>query len=102
MSPSVIGTLQAGNVQLLFLVLSAVAMLLFERRRPAAGGLLLAYAIVSKLYPGVLVLYLLLRRDWRALGLDGLRLARHSLALPLADVGWTPYRRLHEPPAESS
>ena len=62
-APSVIGTLQAGNVQLLFLVLSAVAMLLFERRRPAAGGLLLAYAIVSKLYPGVLVLYLLLRRD---------------------------------------
>ena len=50
--PSVIGTLQAGNVQLLFLVLSAVAMLLFERRRPRAGGLLLGYAIVSKLFPG--------------------------------------------------
>ena len=33
---------------------------------PAA--LLLAYAIVSKLFPGVLLFYLLLRRDWRAVG----------------------------------
>ena len=51
--PVVIGTLQVGNVQLLFLVQSAVAMLLFERRRPRLGGALLGYAIVSKLYPGV-------------------------------------------------
>ena len=41
-------------------------MLLFERRCYAAGGLLLAYVTVSKLFPGVLVFYLLLRRDWRA------------------------------------
>jgi hypothetical protein len=89
-APSVIGTFQAGNVQLLFLVLSAVAMLLFERRRPALGGLLLGYAIVSKLYPGVLVLYLLLRRDWRALGWT----AATGVALvlvTLADVGTTSF-----------
>ena len=89
-APSVIGTLQAGNVQLLFLVLSAIAMLLFERRRPAAGGLLLGFAIASKLYPGVLVLYLLLRRDWRALGwtaATGLVLT----VIAIADLGWTPF-----------
>jgi len=89
-APSVIGTLQAGNVQLLFLVVSAVAMLLFERRRPAVGGLLLGYAIVSKIYPGVLVLYLLLRRDWRALGWTAA--AGAALALvTVADVGSTPF-----------
>ena len=88
-APSVIGTLQAGNVQLLFLVLSAVAMLLFERRRPAAGGLLLAYAIVSKLYPGVLVLYLLLRRDWRALGWTA-AIGAALVLVTVVDVGWTP------------
>ena len=88
-APSVIGTLQAGNVQLLFLVLSAVAMLLFERRRPAAGGLLLAYAIVSKLYPGVLVLYLLLRRDWRALGWTA-AIGTALVLVTVVDVGWTP------------
>ncbi len=42
-----------------------IAMVLFERGRSAAGGALLAYAIASKLYPGLLVLYLLLRGEWR-------------------------------------
>jgi hypothetical protein len=90
LAPSVIGTLQVGNVQLLFLAQSAIAMLLFERRRHALGGALLGYAIVSKLYPGVLILYLLLRRDWRAVGWT----AAAGLALSLvaiADVGWTPF-----------
>jgi hypothetical protein len=89
-APSAIGTLQAGNVQLLFLVLSAVAMLLFERRRPALGGLLLGYAIASKLYPGVLVLFLLLRGDWRAVAWTAAAGAALTLAT-LADVGWTPF-----------
>lgn len=89
-APSAIGTLQAGNVQLLFLVISAVAMLLFERGKPMTGGLLLGYAIVSKMYPGALVLFLLLRRDWRALAWTtaaGLALT----AITLADIGWTPF-----------
>jgi uncharacterized membrane protein len=89
-APSVIGTLQAGNVQLLFIVASAVALLLFERRRTALGGLLLGYAIASKLYPGVLVVYLLLRRDWRAL----IWTVAAGIVLALAtifDVGWTPF-----------
>jgi hypothetical protein len=88
-APAIIGTLQAGNVQLLFLVASCVAMWLFERRRPAAGGLLLGYAIVSKLYPGMLLLYLLIRRDWRALGWTAAA-AVLLTAVSLIDVGWTP------------
>jgi hypothetical protein len=90
LAPSVVGTLQAGNVQLLVLVQSAAAMLLFERRRHAFGGVLLGYAIASKLYPGVLILYLLMRRDWRAVGWT----AAAGLAITLAtfaDVGWTPF-----------
>jgi alpha-1,2-mannosyltransferase len=89
-SPTIIGTLQAGNVQLLFIGAAAAAMLLFERRRHAAGGAILAYAIVSKLFPGVLLLYLLLRRDWRAVGWT----AAWSLAIAaitLADVGMAPF-----------
>ena len=89
-APSIIGTLQVGNVQLLFLVISATAMLLFERGRLVSGGLLLGYAIASKLFPGVLVLFLLLRRDWRAVAWTataGVALT----AIALADVGWTPF-----------
>ena len=89
-SPSIVGTLQAGNVHLLFIAAAVAAMLLFERQRHAAGGAVLAYAIVSKLFPGVLLFYLLLRRDWRAVGWT----AAWSVALAaltLADVGTVPF-----------
>ena len=89
-SPSIVGTLQAGNAHLLFIGAAVAAMLLFERQRHAAGGAILAYAIVSKLFPGVLLFYLLLRRDWRAVGWT----AAWSVALAaltLADVGTVPF-----------
>ena len=89
-SPAVVGTLQAGNVQLLFIVSAAVAMLLFERRQHAAGGLLLGYAIAAKLFPCVLLLFLLLRRDWRALGWTA-AVGAALVLVTLADVGWTPF-----------
>src|SRR4029453_951284 len=42
-SPTIAGTLQSGTVQLLFIGAAAAAMLLFERRRHAVGGAILAY-----------------------------------------------------------
>jgi hypothetical protein len=54
-----------GNVQLAIIAASMMAMVLFERGRHAAGGVILAYTIASKLYPGLLVLYLLLRGEWK-------------------------------------
>ena len=48
------------------IALSALAMYCFDRRAYALGGALLAFAILGKLYPGVFVLYLLLRGEWRA------------------------------------
>jgi hypothetical protein len=89
LSPSIVGTLQAGNVHLLFIAAAVAAMLLFERQRHTAGGAILAYAIVSKLFPGVLLFYLLLRRDWRA----GWTVAWSAVlvAITLADVGAVPF-----------
>ena len=88
--PAIMITFVMGNVQLATIAISMIAMLLFERARPAAGGALLAYAVVSKLYPGVLVLYLLLRRDWRAVGWTaGFSLA--FVAVSIVDVGLEPY-----------
>jgi alpha-1,2-mannosyltransferase len=83
-------TLQIGNAQLAFVALPMVAMVLFDRRRPIAGGALLAYATVSKLYPALLVLYLLLRRDWRGAAWTA-ALGAVIVAVSLVDVGWTPY-----------
>jgi alpha-1,2-mannosyltransferase len=45
---------------------------------------------VSKLFPGVLLLFLLLRRDWRALGWTAAAGVLITL-VTLADVGWTPF-----------
>jgi alpha-1,2-mannosyltransferase len=81
---------QSGNAQLFFVALAMLAMLAFERGRHAVGGLLLAYAIVGKLFPGLLVIYLAVRRDWRALAWT----AAWALALTLvtiADIGWAPF-----------
>ncbi|MEP6859399.1 MAG: glycosyltransferase family 87 protein [Deltaproteobacteria bacterium] len=81
--------LQKGNAQILVIALAMLAMVLFDRRRYALGGVLLAFAMVSKLYPGMLVVYLLARRDWRAVGWT----IAWSMALVVAsilDTGWAP------------
>ena len=70
----------------------------FDRRAHALGGALLAFAIAGKLYPGVFVLYLLLRRDWRAVAWTAV-FGVALIAVSLADVGWEPYRAfMHEMP----
>jgi hypothetical protein len=89
-SPALVGTLQVGNAQLLFISIAVAAVLLFERGRHAAGGALLAYAVVSKLFPGVLVFYLLLRREWSVVAWTtawGVAI----LAVAVADLGTAPF-----------
>ena len=97
--PATIATLQVGNVQLAVIAVTLLAMYCIDRGAHAAGGALLAVAIVAKLYPGVFVLYLLLRHEWRPViwtAIFGLTL----VAVSLADVGLQPYRAfLHEMPA---
>jgi alpha-1,2-mannosyltransferase len=93
--PASIATLQAGNVQLVMIAITALAMVCFDRRAYVLGGLLLAYAILGKLFPGVFVLYLLLQRDWRAVGWTA-AFSAILIAVSLADVGWAPYRAFLE------
>ncbi|HET8946647.1 MAG TPA: glycosyltransferase family 87 protein [Candidatus Polarisedimenticolia bacterium] len=72
--------LQKGNVQGMILAGSMLAMVLLERRKTAAGGALLAFATASKLYPGLLGVFLLARRRWR----DVLLTAAFGLAFAVA------------------
>jgi hypothetical protein len=85
-----LNTLQKGNVQVLIIAASMCAMVLFERRRWAAGGAVLAYATVSKLYPGMLVLYLLARRQWRAVAWTA-AFSGVVVLLSLLDTGLAPF-----------
>ena len=51
----------------LFFFLTVASLILAERKRPIAAGLLLACAAAVKVTPGVLLIYWLLTRRWRAL-----------------------------------
>jgi alpha-1,2-mannosyltransferase len=62
-------SLQMGNFQLMAAALSVLAMVAFERGRALRGAPLLAFAIASKLHPGLLLVYLLARRKFREVGL---------------------------------
>lgn len=59
-------TLQLGNFQLSAIALSLMAFALFWRNRPILGGALFGFA-VFKLFPGLLGIYLILTKRWRAL-----------------------------------
>jgi alpha-1,2-mannosyltransferase len=85
-----LNTLQKGNVQLAVIAVSMIAMVLVDRQRPAAGGALLAFVTMAKLYPGLLVLYLLARREWRAVLWTG-AFSVLLLVLTVVDVGWQPF-----------
>jgi len=61
-----LGTFQTENYHPLVIALSLAGMLALESRRHALGGALLGFAIVSKLFPGILLVYLLVRRSQRA------------------------------------
>jgi alpha-1,2-mannosyltransferase len=89
--PAIIATFQVGNVQMAMIALAALAMYCIDRRAYALGGALLAFAILGKLYPGVFVLYLLLRREWRAVAWTAV-FGVVLVAISVADVGWEPYR----------
>ena len=58
---------QFGQAHLLVVAASIAAMVLFAKARDAWGGLLLAFAITAKIFPGLLLLHLAVRRQWRAI-----------------------------------
>lgn len=62
----VLGTLQIGNFQIAVVMLSILAMVAFHQDRNVIGGALLAFAILSKISPGIFGIYLLAQRRFRS------------------------------------
>jgi hypothetical protein len=50
------------------IMLALASMVAFDRRRFAAGGALLSFAILSKIFPGLLLVMLAGQRRWREIG----------------------------------
>jgi hypothetical protein len=95
LSLPMVSDLQKGNVQAMVIAASMIAMVLFERRHRAAGGALLAFASVGKLYPSLLCVYLLARREWRALAWMA-AFSAGFIGLTFVDLGWAPFAAFRE------
>jgi alpha-1,2-mannosyltransferase len=62
-----VDTLKYGQMDIAMLALVAFAYAALRAGKPAWSGLPLAIAVLFKLYPAMLLVFLLLRREWRAL-----------------------------------
>ena len=87
-------TLQLGNFQLIAVSLSVVAMALFWRDRPVLGGALFGFA-VFKLFPGILGIYLIATRRWKAVGWT-LAFSLLYTVIAYAWIGDEPFRALFQ------
>jgi hypothetical protein len=56
--------LQMSNVQIIVVSISIIAMVLFPLNKPG-GGILLAMSTVAKIFPGILIVFLLAQRKLR-------------------------------------
>jgi len=83
--------LQFGQFHVATLLLSLLGMALLAERRPAWGGALLGFAIVSKLFPGLLLVVLAARRRWRDVGWAIGFCALYAV-LGLVFLGWAPFQ----------
>jgi hypothetical protein len=80
--PAMTITLQVGNVHMAVISMAVLGMIAFDRGRPALGGALLSFAILSKISPGLLGVVLLAQRRWRdALWTAGFGVVHTVLAL---------------------
>lgn len=81
---------QFGQFHLAAVALAVLAMLAFARGRRATGGALLATAILAKIFPGVLLVPLLVRRRFRELGWTA-AWGAVATVVALAVVGTAPF-----------
>ncbi len=80
LAPTTLSTLQIGNAHFLVVCMSVAALLCFEVGWTRFGGGLLGFAILSKIFPGVALVYLLARRRWSAVAWTTLAMVALSLA----------------------
>ncbi len=66
-SMPVLAGLQMSNVQIIIIAISIISMAAFTFNKPV-GGILLAMSSVAKIFPGILVVYLLAQKKFREVG----------------------------------
>ena len=89
-APTLHVALQIGNAHILIIAISILAMIAFEKERTVVGGGLLGFAIAAKIWPGILVVYLLLQRKWKPALFCAIAIVIYSLGALLV-FGPDPY-----------
>jgi hypothetical protein len=64
----VLSNFQYGQFHMLSIMLAVAAMMWFTQEKHKLGGAALAVAILSKIAPGILLVYLLAKRRWKEVG----------------------------------
>lgn len=90
--PALIEAAKFNQLTFFVLALALAGITAIERGRPASGGALLGAAAVLKILPGLLLLWLLAKRQWRAAG--ALLAAAAILALLPPLIAFGPERTL--------
>lgn len=80
-----------GQFYILLLAMIVAACWAYHRQRSALSGVLVALATMTKIFPGIFLLYFLRKRDWRALTAAVLTCAA-CLSLSIAVFGWSMHR----------
>jgi hypothetical protein len=91
----VTGCLVMGQMALYTLAMLTLAWHCVEKQRSGGGGLWLALAVSTKVYPIVLIPFFLLKRNWRLVGAAGGGLVAMNVLLPAVVFGPAETWRLH-------
>jgi alpha-1,2-mannosyltransferase len=83
--------LQFGQFHAMSVILAIGSMIAFEKRKAALGGALLGFAILSKIFPVILLIYLAGRRQWKEIGWTAIFGAIFTIA-GIAILGWPPFQ----------
>lgn len=86
----VLSNMQFGQFHLMSILMAIAAMMWFAQGKHALGGASLAFAVLSKVAPGVLIIYLVVQKRWKELGWTLGFIGIFSL-LALAVVGPKPF-----------
>ncbi len=90
------GTYSRGQITPFLLLFIAGMVLATVRGRRFTSGLWLAAAICAKIIPALLLIFPLLRRDWRALAGVATGIAIGVAVIPTAELGITGAIEIHE------
>jgi hypothetical protein len=82
---------QFGQFHAMTVVLAIAGMVAFEKQRTVLGGALLGFAILAKIFPALLLVYLVAQRRWREIFITLIFVAIFS-GLSVAILGVAPMR----------